>query len=366
MVKIIQDPVFGPIKADGVILDLIDSPEFQRLRRIKNLGLCSLVFPGANHTRFEHSIGTYYLASLYNEHLRTMSDELKIAALLHDIGHFPYSHTIEEFYMETEKIDHLQAGINLIEGKAESEIPAILEKHGIDPHWVSSILKGISNVLSEIISGPLDADELDYLRRDSFYCGVSIGYVNPLRIIDVSSVYEGQIVSEEKGLSDIESLLISRFLMYQAVYFHKTCRIANKMLGIAARLAEAIGTSRMVDEELMALLLSKKRSERIARDIINRRLMKVIFKEKYGEELYRDITDRIGEDAIVDVIPPLSFSGRERLKTDVSVKIQGRIVAGEEISPLVNSLNQAIERRYVYVYGYKEDEEKIKSDLRGL
>ena len=167
-------------------------------------------------------------------------------------------------------MDHLEEGIKIIRGDRESVIPSILERYSIDVKKVVRILEGKEKVLSEIVSGPIDADELDYLRRDSFYCGVSIGFVNPARVISVSGLYDGRIVVEEKGLSDIESLLISRFLMYQAVYFHKTCRIANRMLEMAAMRSEAYDTYGLNDQELTHQLLSDPRSRGIMENILNR------------------------------------------------------------------------------------------------
>ncbi|CAC11339.1 IFN-gamma-induced (putative GTP-binding protein) protein Mg11 related protein [Thermoplasma acidophilum] len=364
--KIIQDPVHGPIRASDAILEMIDTPEFQRLRYIKNLGLCYLVFPSANHSRFEHSIGTFHLAGMYLDHLGIKSEETAMAALLHDVGHFPFSHTIEDFYRKNRGVDHLEEGIKIIRGERESNIPSILEKYSIDVKKVVSILEGRENVLSEIVSGPIDADELDYLRRDSFYCGVSIGFVNPARVISVSGIYDGRMIIEEKGLSDIESLLISRFLMYQAVYFHKTCRIANRMLERAAIMSEAYDTYRLSDQEFTHLLMSDPRSEDMMRNILDRRLMKVLYKVKYDESLAHDILNAVSEKFIVDIIPPLSFRGKDRLKTQVGVLLENRIATGEESSPLVNALNSAIDRRYIYVYGYHEDERDLKRDLAGI
>ncbi|WP_297217416.1 HD domain-containing protein [Thermoplasma sp.] len=364
--KIVQDPVFGPIRASGAILEIMDSADFQRLRYIKNLGLCYLVFPSANHTRFEHSMGTYHLAGMYLDHLGIRSDEALVAALLHDVGHFPFSHTIEDFYYRNRHVDHLEEGIKIIRGDRESVIPSILERYSIDVKKVVRILEGKEKVLSEIVSGPIDADELDYLRRDSFYCGVSIGFVNPARVISVSGLYDGRIVVEEKGLSDIESLLISRFLMYQAVYFHKTCRIANRMLEMAAMRSEAYDTYGLNDQELTHQLLSDPRSRGIMENILNRRLMKVLYKVKYEEGLAADIERSVSDRFIVDVIPPLSFKGKDRLKTQVGVLMDDRISTGEESSPLVNALNSAIERRYLYIYGYRDDQEDLNRDLAGI
>ncbi|PYB69026.1 phosphohydrolase [Thermoplasma sp. Kam2015] len=364
--KIVQDPVFGPIRASGAILDIMDSADFQRLRYIKNLGLCYLVFPSANHTRFEHSMGTYHLAGMYLDHLGIRSEETLVAALLHDVGHFPFSHTIEDFYYRNRHVDHLNEGIRIIRGDRESEIPSILERYSIDVKEVVKILEGKEKVLSDIVSGPIDADELDYLRRDSFYCGVSIGFVNPARVISVSGLYGGRIVVEEKGLSDIESLLISRFLMYQAVYFHKTCRIANRMLEMAAMRSEAYDTYGLNDQELTHQLLSDPRSRGIMENILNRRLMKVLYKVKYEEGLAADIERSVSDRFIVDVIPPLSFKGKDRLKTQVGVLMDDRISTGEESSPLVNALNSAIERRYLYIYGYRDDQEDLNRDLAGI
>ncbi|MGC8609246.1 MAG: HD domain-containing protein [Thermoplasmata archaeon] len=367
--KIIQDPVMGPIRLDGVIRELIDTREFQRLRRIKSLGLCNVVFPGANHTRFEHSIGTYFLATKYISHFNMNDEEFLIAALLHDIGHFPFSHTIEEFYLEKYNIDHLDAGISIIEGK-NSDIPEIIEKYGFSVNKVTKILKKQEYpVLSSLISGPVDVDELDYLRRDSFFCGVSMGYANPDRIIAVSSVDNDDVIVEEKGIFDIESLLVSRFLMYQAVYFHKTCRIANKMLETAIRKwADENESYKFDDANLIESLIHDENSKRMIDRILNRDLMKVAAKIKYSRENYKIVSEalRSVENTIVDIIPPLSFNGRERIKIDLKIRISGEITVIEEVSPLIKSLLEAMDRRYIYVYSDEKDREDVAKLLEKI
>ncbi len=365
--KILQDPVFGPIRLQGVFRDLVDSKEFQRLRRIKSLGLCNMIFPGANHTRFEHSIGTYFLATKYLSHFSMDDDEFLAAALLHDIGHFPFSHTIEEFYYGKYGVDHLDTGIALIQGDNMSDIPVILEKYGLSVGRIVSILKKDGNPIpASLVSGPIDVDELDYLRRDSFYCGVSMGYANPDRIIAISAVEGNEVIAEEKGLFDIESLLVSRFLMYQAVYFHKTCRIANRMLERAMLQWKYENRSYNYDDErLSQSLLNDPDSGYTMKRIINRNLMKVAAKIKYSKERYdRAISLLSDSDAIIDVIPPLSFNGRDRIKIDLKVRIAGETTGIENVSPLIKSLLEAMDRRYILIYSDKPLPESVLKDLK--
>ena len=207
MSKIIQDPINGPIKVEGFVEELIDSPEFQRLRYIKQLGLLNLVFPGANHTRFEHSLGTYYIASLMGEYFHIEDRDLLLASsLLHDIGHPPMSHSLEEIFLKLYGKDHQGVGSSIISGSGEysgSNIPAILERYSIDPALVGKIVKEGSRefpLISSIISGSIDADELDYLRRDAFFTGVAIGLVDHMRIINTIRVDKDTFVIEEKAL----------------------------------------------------------------------------------------------------------------------------------------------------------------------
>ncbi len=362
--KIIQDPVNGPVKLPADMQKVIDSPEFQRLRYIRALGLCNLVFPGANHSRFEHSLGTMHLATLFSEALSLEDKDLAaVSALLHDVGHPPLSHSNEDIFQKMTGHDHLQAGLSIIEGKGEfsgSSLPGVLESIGIDPKDVASVLLGKRKdlrVLSRLISGPMDVDELDYMRRDSLYCGVQIGNVDHRRILNVALVHDNDIMVEEKGLGTIESVLIARILMYGTVYFHKTSRIAQTMTGYVIRenMEQFPHPFQMDDNDLFQILKGLK-NNRIAQSLLKRELFKPVFKLPYKPELAVNIKEALekesslGEyDYIVDIIPPLEFSGPGRIKSDLSVLTPNGTMNITDVSPLVRALRETLENRTIVV-----------------
>lgn len=379
MSKIIQDPINGPIKVEGFVEELIDSPEFQRLRYIKQLGLLNLVFPGANHTRFEHSLGTYYVAGIIGEYFHIENMELLLAAsLLHDIGHPPMSHSLEDVFMKLYGKDHQGVGSSIISGYGEysgSNIPAILEKYSIDPLLVGKIVKEGSRefpLISSIISGSIDADELDYLRRDAFFTGVAIGLVDHMRIINTVRVDEGAFIIEEKGIPAAESLLISRVLMYNSVYFHKTGRIAQNMLGIALSSADERPADpfAMNDWELLEFLRHQEKSSGIIGDILNRRLFKRVRQYNYSSHKLRAINEALESldhtIFIVDVIPPISFSGRDRIKSEIRAVRGGKSDQIEKISPLVRALGETLDTRSIIVSARKDSVKEIERALSSL
>ncbi|QRF76345.1 HD domain protein [Thermoplasmatales archaeon] len=379
MSKIIQDPINGPIKVDGLIEELIDSPEFQRLRYIKQLGLLNLVFPGANHTRFDHSLGTYYIASLIGDYFHIENREtLLSAALLHDIGHPPMSHSLEDLFLKEYGKDHQGVGGSIISGRGEysgSSIPAILEKYSADPSLVGQVVEKGSKrlpLISSIISGSIDADELDYLRRDAFFTGVAIGLVDHMRIINTVRIVGGEFVIEEKGIPSAESLLISRVLMYNSVYFHKTGRIAQNMLGIALSLAEQkpVDPFEMNDWEFIEFLRHQDGSSRIIDDILKRRLFKRVAQYNFSnarlDELNHVLENADRSTFIVDVIPPLSFSGKDRIKSEIKAIRGGNIGQLESFSPLVRSLSETLETRNIIISARQDSVGGIEHLLRQI
>ena len=379
--KIIQDPVNGPVKISSDFQKIMDSQEFQRLRYIKSLGLCNLVFPGANHTRFEHSLGAMHLANLFSEALNIDQKELvMVSALLHDVGHPPLSHSNEDIFREITGMDHLEAGLGIITGSGifdESSLPGILESIGIDPSDVASVLKGDRNdlrLLSRMVSGPIDVDELDYMRRDSLYCGVQIGNVDHRRVFNVAQKHHNDIVIEEKGLGTLESILIARILMYSTVYFHKTSRIAQIMTGYVIRENREMLTNPffMDDTDLFHILKSLKEN-RIARAIMQRNLFKPVARVPYLKETHRELAeildnrDDLGEtDYIIDVIPPVDFTGPGRVKSDLRVlKAEGSTEI-TEVSPLIRALRETLENRHIMVSAAPWAIESVKSAIKGL
>lgn len=229
--KIINDPIYGFVTLpDELVYDLIEHPFFQRLRRIKQLGLTNLVYPGALHTRFHHAIGAMYLMTealqvLKSKGIQISEEESRaaiIAILLHDIGHGPFSHALEH---------------TIVKGVHHEDISAMLmdtlnKEFNGKLTLAIKIFKGDykKGFLHQLVSSQLDMDRLDYLKRDSFFTGVSEGVISSDRIIKMLNVVNGELVVESKGIYSVEKFLIARRLMYWQVYLHKTVLSAEKLL----------------------------------------------------------------------------------------------------------------------------------------
>ncbi len=230
-VTIINDPIYGFITIpNGVIFDLIQHPYFQRLRRITQMGLSYLVYPGAHHTRFHHAVGCLHimqkaLRTLVNKGVVISKEEEEatlIAILLHDIGHGPFSHAMEQSIIEN--VHHEQISIAFME--------ALNEEFNGSLTLALQIFQGTYSrkFLNQLVSGQLDMDRTDYLKRDSFYTGMAEGNINTDRIVAMLNVHEDQLVVEEKGIYTVEKFLVARRLMYWQVYLHKTGVVAEQLI----------------------------------------------------------------------------------------------------------------------------------------
>ena len=237
--KIFNDPIYGFISIpDDIIFDLIEHPYFQRLRRIMQLGLSHLVYPGALHTRFHHAIGAMHLMTQAIATIRRKGHEITpeeersvlIAILLHDIGHGPFSHALE--YDIVNGITHEDISIRFME--------SLCAEFGEDMERALVIFQNKYHkpFLYQLVSSQLDMDRMDYLNRDSFYSGVSEGKIGSDRLIEMLDVHEGNLVLEEKGIYSIEKFIVARRLMYWQVYLHKTVVSAEFMLIHALRRAK--------------------------------------------------------------------------------------------------------------------------------
>lgn len=229
--KILNDPIYGFISLEGgLIFSLIEHAYFQRLRRVQQLGLTHFVYPGAVHTRFQHAIGAMHLMSLAIDIIRSKGHAIseaeaeasKIAILLHDIGHGPFSHSLEKNIISD--ISHEELSLFFME--------VLNQEFNNNLDLAISIFcnKYHKKFLFQLISSQLDVDRLDYLRRDSFYTGVTEGIVASERIIKMLEVVDDNLVVESKGIYSVEKFLIARRLMYWQVYFHKTVIIAENLL----------------------------------------------------------------------------------------------------------------------------------------
>lgn len=229
--KIVNDPVHGFITIDHpLIFSIISHPCYQRLRRIHQMALAHLVYPGAMHTRFHHSMGAFHLMSCALTELKSKGVDIteeeevaaKMAILLHDIGHGPYSHALEH---------------TLVEGVSHEEISQLLmQRLNREMNGALDLTLEIFNdryakkFLHQLVSSQLDVDRMDYLSRDSFYTGVSEGVISYDRIIKMLTVHNGELMVEEKGINSIEKFIVARRLMYWQVYLHKTVLSAENML----------------------------------------------------------------------------------------------------------------------------------------
>lgn len=229
--KIINDPVYGFITiSDELIFSIIAHPYYQRLRRIHQMALAHLVYPGAVHTRLHHSLGAYHLMGNALKELKDKGFEItdeedqaaKIAILLHDIGHGPFSHALEKVLIED--MHHEEISLFLME-KLNTEFNGKL-KMAIDIFTN----KYHKKFLYQLISGQLDVDRMDYLTRDSFFSGVSEGVIGYDRILKMLTIHNGELMVEEKAVYSIEKFLVARRLMYWQVYLHKTVLCAEQML----------------------------------------------------------------------------------------------------------------------------------------
>ena len=300
----IRDPVHGYIKMTGVERDLIDTPIVQRLRRVHQLAGSYLVYPGAVHTRFEHVVGAMHLAGQTAESLMSTSgisqdqvQEIRIASLLHDIGHGPFSHIYEEVLAAKSEVTHEDISQRLV---LETSIHEVLERNGFSAKKMSQFAVGMANkvppFMNEIIAGGFSADIMDYLLRDSYFTGVEYGKVDIRRVMDSLQVAKRRLAVEEAALHAFEALLLARYEMFKAVYFHRTVRAAELMLVQSMKLADdELGltdlsdlgyylelTDEIVLHKLATLPPSTRKlreARRLALDFRNRNLVKCVFEK---------------------------------------------------------------------------------------
>ena len=315
--KIIRDPIHGDIKLKGIFLDLIEAPEIQRLYNIKQLGLAHLVFPGAHHTRLEHSLGTYFISCKVADNLDLDKNEKELiasAAFLHDIGHGPFSHTLEYILRDTLNIDHIDLTEKLIFGEAsifdqnEKEIVGskcvsdILTKYRIEPKEIVNIIRGKiykNSYLSQILNSSIDVDQLDYLIRDAYYTGVAYGTIDINRFLQTLIINKNSLAVLKKGVGVIENILMARALMYSSVYFHKTVRIAELMLSKSIELIKGLDPFEFIKKTDFELLSDLKNKGTYQNEIVTRLKYRKLFKQAYTSSA------TISDENFIDVIKKL-------------------------------------------------------------
>jgi HD superfamily phosphohydrolase len=307
----IRDPLYGYIGLTWNELRLLDTPPLQRLRRIKQLANAHLVYPAACHTRFEHSLGVLHVATLMARQLQIEGDDLttlRYAALLHDIGHGPFSHVFEAPMREVNGKDATHEAITRRIIREDEEVNAILGEAAED---VAALLSEDQNgILHQIISGNIDADKMDYLRRDSYHTGVAYGSFDLERVLHTLRKTQKtrfrqreDLAVHEKGIDAIESLRLARFLMHAQVYYHHTNVVANGMLQRAIKVAirdgvvdaEKLRNGRddflehylaLDDARLLVQVLT--RPESTAADLVGRLERRDLFKRGYESNVSQE------------------------------------------------------------------------------
>jgi len=324
----IIDPIHDFVRVYDNELKIIDTPIFQRLRRIRQLSGAHLIYPGAQHTRFEHSLGVMHIASMAGQALAEKGvvsfddiQNLRLAGLLHDIGHGPFSHLFEEIFEEKRKISHEDLGRDII---LKTEIGDIISKNGFDKKLITKLAFGDSKLqfMNEIISGVLSADMMDYLLRDGYFTGAEHAKIDHHRLTHSLDVYKNKLALDKSSLVNFETMMISRFQMFKAVYFHKTVRAGEVMLLEAMDLAEdELGLSSMnldeylklSDDVILAKLLNLpehnsklKASKKIATNYLNRNLFKSVFEstltgKAITKKRMHELREEISKSSKVDI-----------------------------------------------------------------
>lgn len=368
----IKDPLHGTIELSELENRIIDTRDFQRLRRIRQLATAYLVYPGANHSRFEHSLGTLHLASRIAEKLgfeHDVTSKIRLYALLHDLGHIAFSHETEHI---TEKIlgDHEKIGKKkIVCGEIGDLISENFNKREIADFGSSPYAK--------LISSDIGADRMDYLKRDAYYTGVAYGIIDEERIINKMYFERGELGVYEGALESSESLLIARFMMFSTVYLHHTARIASAMLerAIQNALVDGLKAEQFLnigDLEALNLLSKRKNAKFYVKALLNRKL----YKEAYSlnqqqlnktkiEKIEKELCSLAKCDVIIDVarnfFKPSGFKIRMH---------DGKKYEISRISELVKALKLAEEsRKKILVLSpaaQRKKLEKICRDYTGL
>ncbi len=396
--KTIHDPVHGSMRLSGLVLDLIDTPEVQRLRGIRQLGLANLAFPGANHSRFEHALGAAHLVGRMGSELkldRGERDLLLAAAVLHDVGHAPYSHTLEYLMTEYLKRDHMELTGDILRGKLnvcskeelvklrELKVPSaveVLERRGVNPGEVARLLVGKhrKQYLGQLIHWDIDVDQMDYLLRDSHFTGVALGMIDIDRLMQTLALYRGRMAILDKGIEAVEGFLTARALMYTSVYFHHTVRAAEIMLANAVD--HALGRGGPITKSNFFLMKDSGLIDGLSAaggypaDIVVRLTYRQLFKPAYREERrelsraekrrylmrygrwrrVRELQDEIADEAgvergyvVLDVpIVDIIVSEPRLEKVEVPVLAEGKVERLSRVSPIALALKRRHAPRY--------------------
>ena len=399
----IKDPVHGYVYITEQEKEIIDSYPVQRLHRLRQLAGSEYVYPGANHTRFEHSIGVMYLASRVVENSSISQyiseDEaklVKIAGLLHDVGHGPFSHVFEHLLDRELGKTHEDLTTWIIEN---SELKEILRRNGYHPEEVGKLAVGRLHrpkkaFLDQIISSAVDVDKQDFIVRDTHHTGAEYGFVDISRLIHALDVLGGNLAVDLGALSALESLIIARMESFRSIYFHRVGRAAQIMLAMAMEKANGeLGFTRFkTPDEYMAMddytvwtaLKNCKKSNAIIRDLERRRLLKCAYERTFyekdtmvsnifGRETHRtqlqtDIADKAGiaaEEVIIDVptVPSVPYH-HSALLEPMEIPAFYKAQSGEKIPQRLSEISKIFETlrgfiNILRVYTKDENREKV-------
>ena len=373
--RFIRDSIHGNLPLDPFEIEVLDYPQLQRLRRVKQLGFISLIYPGANHSRFEHSIGTMHLASKLADQLELSKDDkdlVRIAGLLHDAGHGPFSHVSEAVL----GVNHEEITAFVIEKTSIHD--KLSEK--FDTKEIIDIING-EGKLGPIISGDLDMDRMDYLIRDSHYTGVAYGVIDTERIISNLKL-ERELILDIKGVQAAESALTARYLMYPSVYQHHTTRIINAMFRRCLRdliNQDSLDPKDMYKYDDADMISICRHSEGLSREMMekidNRNLLKRakvlpvnLFEEpekifKIEKEDILKAEEEISEDFNLNrdytILNIAEYPRFEEMKT--LVEFGDKLYHLSEISSIVDALNNArFNSSDLCLFVDSEDVEKVR------
>ncbi len=396
----IKDPLYGYIKITEQERLVIDAEPVQRLRRIKQLAGAQYVYPAANHTRFEHSLGTMHLAGAVADNLPAISEEserekVRIAALLHDVGHGPLSHLFEPLLTKYVGKTHEDMSLRLIR---ESTISRSLEKASFNPEEISLLAVGRlasskKPFLDQIVRSAVDVDKMDFLLRDSYHTGASYGTIDIFRLIYTMDILDGNLAVDATAISTLETFLLARLESFRAIYFHRTTRAAQIMVIKALEQAkdeldlfklDSLENYLQLDDSTLWNMLKHSKSRPIIDDLDNRKLIKCAYEKTFfvRDQLVTNIfnnesvrvqieqeiagkADLSPSDVTIDVpsLPSVPYHYAMDIEP-MSIPIFYKSRAGEKIPQKLGELSRIIDSLRVFlniirIYTKEENREKV-------
>ncbi len=366
----IRDPIHGNIAVGPIEQRIIDTPEMQRLKYVKQLDLSYLVFPGANNTRFEHSLGTMQVSrDLFQESLGRDEREFSYVGLLHDIGHGPFSHLSEPYIERALGKNHEQLGEERVK---KSEIADIVSDSGMSLNKILAYFRGSEKI--NVVGGALGSDRIDYLMRDSHYTGVAYGVIDYERLKTRLVLHKGRVAVLESGVSGAESMLIARYFMHTNVYMHHAKMIASGMMREAIGIAlhqkafDAKTLWNMSDEGLMIAIMNSgvKDARELVSRIAERRLYKRAYDEQIGPEVRLEEVKKavlrtgIGEHEFVANIITLGGGSDDIIVVNRDGDRVGKLT---EVSPFIKTLMSVLEKRRLLVACDRKNVAKVRAAI---